>query len=83
MSAHRDGHVEPIPVAQCGSGERVQRAAEGGPLRRRPDQQLPVDRGGAVHTPPVQPPRVRLADTEQPSPDGVDTSRPNRTAMER
>jgi len=43
---------------------------ERGPLRRRPDQQLPVDRGGAVDATPVQPLRVRVADAAQPSSDG-------------
>ena len=61
---------EAIPVAQCGAGEQVQGVSEGGPLRRRSDQQLPVDRGGAVDAPPVQPLRVRLAGAAQPSSDG-------------
>ena len=62
--------AEPISVAQCGARDQVQRVPERGPLRRRPDQQLPVDRGGAVHGPPVQPLRVRVADAAQPSSDG-------------
>jgi len=67
---HRDGDAEPIPVAHCGTGEQVQRVPERGPLRRRPDQQLAIDRGGTVHPPPVQPLGMRVADAAQPSSDG-------------
>ena len=67
---YRDGGAEPIPVAQCDADEKVQRVPERGPLRRRPDQQLPVDRGGAVDATALQPLRVRVADAAQPSSDG-------------
>ena len=66
---YRDGGVESIPVAQCGAAEQVQRVPEGGPLRPRPNQQLPVDRHGTVHGPPVQPLRVRITDAAQPPSD--------------
>ena len=39
-----DGHAKPIPEAKCGAGEQVQRMPERGPLRRRPNQQFPIDR---------------------------------------
>ena len=66
---YRDGGAEPIPVAQCGAREQVQRVPERGPLRRRPDQHLPVDQECLVDAPPVQPLRVRLPDCPQPSAD--------------
>jgi hypothetical protein len=67
---HGDVDAEPIAVTQCGAGEEVQRVPEHGPLRRRSNQQLPVDRRGTVHAPPVQPLRVRIADAAQPPSDG-------------
>ena len=49
INAHTvDRNAEP-PITQRGTGEQVQHVPERGPLRRRPDQQLPVENGDAVH----------------------------------
>jgi len=77
-----DGHARPIPEAKCGAGEQVQRMPERGPLRRRPNQQFPIDRDRTVHAPPVQPLRVR-ARTPRNRRRTVDSGCPNRAAMKR
>src|SRR5664279_4869844 len=62
--------AEAVAESHGRAGEQVQRMPERRLLRRRPDQQLPVDQDRMVDAAAVEPLRVRLSRGPQPSSDG-------------
>lgn len=59
--------AEHLPVAQRDAGEQVQRVPEQRGLRRRADQQLPIDPRAVRNRALVEPPRVVLRRAAQPA----------------
>ena len=62
--------AEQLPVAQRDAGEQVQRVPEQRGLRRRADEQLPIDPPAVRNRELVEPPRVVLRRAAQPAAHG-------------